>query len=41
MRMRTMGMITTAVLALTGAAAAFAMAVSAQDVSRYIRMRKM
>jgi len=41
MWMRTIGMITTGALALTGAAAVVVVAVSSRDVSRYLRMRKM
>lgn len=41
MRMRTIGMLTTGVLALAGAAAVVVAAVSAQDAARYLRMRKM
>jgi uncharacterized protein DUF6893 len=39
--MRAIGMTTTGVLALAGVAAAVLVAVSAPDVSRYLRMRKM
>jgi hypothetical protein len=39
--MRAIGMITTGVMTLVGAAAAVAIAVSAPDVGRYLRMRKM
>jgi hypothetical protein len=39
--MRVIGMITTGALALVGAAVAVVAAVSAQDVSRYLRIRKM
>jgi hypothetical protein len=39
--MRAIGMITTGVRAVAGAAAAVLLAGSASDVSRYLRMRKM
>jgi hypothetical protein len=39
--MRSLGMVTTAVLALAGAAAAAVVAISAPDISRYLRIRKM
>jgi hypothetical protein len=41
MLMRALGMVTTGVLALAGAATAVVFAVSAQDISRYLRIRKM
>ncbi len=39
--MRAIGMVTTGVLALAGAAAAVVVAISAPDVSRYLKIRKM
>lgn len=39
--MRALGMVTTGILALAGAAAAAVVAVSVPDISRYLRIRKM
>ncbi len=39
--MRTLGIVTTGVLVLAGAGAAVVVAISAPDISRYLRIRKM